>query len=525
MYVDGRSLPDDFVARADICIVGAGAAGITLAREFIGQPFRVALIESGGFDLNQATQDLCKGVTTGRYYSPLHRTRLRYFGGSTNHWGGQCMPMRPMNFEFRPWIRFSGWPITWAQLLPFYRRAHDVIGLGEFDYDASRLSARLGRPLFPFDPSRVETIFSRDRALRFGQEFRDALGQAGNITTYLHSSVLSAERDSGSDRVDQVTVATLPGKRYAVRALYFVLAVGGIENARLLLLSNNVQSPGLGNQNDLVGRFFMDHIWYPSGDIVPADQGTELDAYGLQHSIGDGVGVRAHLSLPEDVIRREQIPDFRADIVASQLSPGTFSWPYVVRCLRNPGSAFACVEDFSTYVAVMLTEMGWRSGQLARKGGVRYRLFNFVEQIPNPESRVTLSDEKDALGLRRVRLKWQLSELDKHGIRRAHELLALEVGRSGFGRLRIELPEHEEEILHGAVGGHHHMGTTRMSDDPKAGVVDADCRLHGLHNLYVAGSSVFPTSGFSNPTLTLVALSLRLADHLKAKFRRSALLL
>jgi choline dehydrogenase-like flavoprotein len=156
---------------------------------------------------------------------------------------------------------------------------------------------------------------------------------------------------------------------------------------------------------------------------------------------------------------------------------------------------------------------------------VRYRLFNFVEQIPNPESRVTLSDEKDALGLRRVRLKWQLSELDKHGIRRAHELLALEVGRSGFGRLRIELPEHEEEILHGAVGGHHHMGTTRMSDDPKAGVVDADCRLHGLHNLYVAGSSVFPTSGFSNPTLTLVALSLRLADHLKAKFRRSALLL
>jgi len=146
-------------------------------------------------------------------------------------------------------------------------------------------------------------------------------------------------------------------------------------------------------------------------------------------------------------------------------------------------------------------------------------LNNYVEQIPNPESRVTLSDEKDALGLRRVRLKWQLSDLDKYGIRRAHELLALEVGRSGFGRLRFELPEHEEEILHGAGGGNHHLGTTRMSEDPKTGVVDADCRLYGLHNFYVAGSSVFPTGGSANPTLTIVALSLKLADHLKAKFR------
>src|SRR5262249_13805636 len=158
----------------------------------------------------------------------------------------------------------------------------------------------------------------------------------------------------------------------------------------------------------------------------------------------------------------------------------------------------------------MLIEMGWRTGQPAKEGGVSYRLNNSVEQIPNPESRVTLSDEQDAFGLRRVRLQWQLSELDKHGIRRAHELLALEVGRSGFGRLRFELPAHEQEILHGVTGGHHHMGTTRMSADPKTGVVDADCRLYGLHNFYVAGSSVFPTGGFSNPTLTIVALALRL---------------
>ena len=519
MYLDARSLPDSFVARADICIIGAGAAGITLAREFIGQPFQVALLESGGFEFDLATQDLYKGTTTGRYYIPLHQARLRYFGGSTNHWGGHCLPIRPMNFELRPWIPFSGWPLTWTQLLPFYRRAHEVIGLGEFDYDASRLSAKLGKPLFPFDPSRAETVFSRYRALRFGTEFKEAIGQAGNVTTYLYANVLSIERNAESDVVDQVNVGTLQGKKFTVQARYFVLAAGGIENAHLLLLSNNVQSVGIGNQNDLVGRFFMEHVWYSSGYIIPADQSTELDAYEHQHGIGDGVEVRAHLSLPEDVIRREQMPDFRAEIGASQLSPGSFSRPYLVSCLRSTDSASECMKDLTSYVAAMLTEMGWREGQLAKEGGVRYRLNNYVEQTPNPESRVTLYDEKDALGLRRVRLKWQLSELDRYGIRRAHELLALEVGRSGFGRLRFELPEHEEEILHGGGGGNHHMGTTRMSGDPKTGVVDADCRLYDLHNFYVAGSSVFPTGGFSNPTLTIVALSLRLADHLKTKLR------
>jgi len=373
--------------------------------------------------------------------------------------------------------------------------------------------------LFPFDPSRVETVFSRYHALRFGEEFKEAIGQAGNVTTYLYSNVLSIERSSESDIVDQVSVGTLQGKRYTVQSRYFVLAAGGIENARLLLLSNNVQSTGLGNQNDLVGRFFMEHIWYPNGYIIPADQRTEFDVYERQHDLGDGVEVRAHLALPEDVIRREQIPDFRAEIGASQPSTRRSYWSRIASCLRSKDRALECMDRFPAYVAGMLAEMGWHTGRPSEGEVLKYRLNNYTEQTPNPESRVTLSDEKDALGLRRVNLNWQLSEIDKYGIRRAHELLALEAGRSGFGRLRLELPEHEEEILHDAGGGNHHMGTTRMSDDPKTGVVDADCRVYSLHNFYIAGSSVFPTGGSANPTLTIVALSLKLADHLKAKFR------
>jgi len=203
MHLDGRSLPDGSVVQAEICIIGAGAAGITLAREFIGQPFRVALVESGGFQFDLATQELYRGINAGRDYTPLHQARLRYFGGTTNHWGGNCLPLRPLNFEHRPWIPFSGWPMTWEQLLPFYRRAHDVIGLGEFDYDPGRLSVKLGKALFPFDASRIETVFSRYRALRFGEEFKEAIGQAGNVTTYLYSNVLSIKRNPDSDAVRQ----------------------------------------------------------------------------------------------------------------------------------------------------------------------------------------------------------------------------------------------------------------------------------------------------------------------------------
>lgn len=519
MYIDGRSLPDGSVVHADICIVGAGAAGITIAREFIGHPFRVALIESGGLTFDPATQELCRGINTGHQYLPLHETRSRYFGGTTDRWGGNCIPLAPLNFEPRSWIPFSGWPITWTQLLPFYRRAHEVIGLGEFDYDPQRLSAQLGKALFPFDPTRVETVFSRYRALRFGKEFRKALKQAGNITTYLHANVLSLERNFVSNVVDRANIGTLQGKRHTVQARYFVLATGGIENARLLLLSNNVQSNGLGNQNDLVGRFFMEHFWYPNSYIIPNDQSTVFDVYGRQHALENGVEARAHLTLPEDVVRREQIPDFRAEIDASRFPAMRSYWSRMAGVLRDKERARECMEHVAAPVVSILANMGWRTERSSKKKILGYRLNNYTEQTPNPESRVTLTDEKDALGLRRINLNWQLSAIDKYGIQRAHELLALEVERSGFGRFLPELSQSEEEILQHAGGGNHHLGTTRMSADAKTGVVDADCLVYGLHNLYVAGSSVFPTGGSANPTLTIVALSLRLADHLKTKLR------
>jgi choline dehydrogenase-like flavoprotein len=488
-------LADGTIVDAEICVIGAGAAGITLALELANEPYRIALIESGGFEPEEQTDALHSAVNIGHKYPNLPASRLRYFGGSTNHWGGHCAPMSPLNFERRPWIAHSGWPFSRRDLDPYYLRAHDVLLLGEFDYNAESVARVLRKNLFPFDPSRVETVVSRYNPLAFGRHYRDILDRMKNLTTYLWGNVVSINRHPTNAYVRDVYVRTLTGKSFTVRGRYFVLAAGGIENARILLLSNDVDAAGLGNECDQVGRYFMEHIWYPSGIIVPADPRIVLDIYGHRHALGN-IRIGGDIALPERLVRELEIPDFRAELA-------------VLRAVTDKGIGVDVMNIVSELEAVASP---FRRGvQLP----LVYWLLNFVEQVPNPGSRIGLARERDALGLHRVTVHWQLSELDRTGIRKANEVIAAEVGRSGFGRMRIELPSNEETILDAADGGPHQMGATRMHENPRRGVVDANCRIHGLHNIYVAGSSVFPTVGHSNPTLTIVAMTIRLADHLK----------
>jgi len=312
----------------------------------------------------------------------------------------------------------------------------------------------------------------------------------------------------------------LQGNSFHIGAKLFVLATGGIENARLLLLSNGVEPMGLGNRRDLVGRFFMDHIWNPSGYILPANQSAPHTIYTDRIPVSDKVTMTAHLSLPEDVVRREKLPDYRSEIgleFDTEEAPDSHG-KSAPQTHGVPQGKLA--SDLGPGVSELARQFSPRPQGLEWAGQkFRYRLKNYFEQVPNPDSRVTLSDEKDALGMRRAQLDWRLSELDRLCVRRAQKLLALEVGRSGFGRLRSEL-EDEEVLLAGARGGAHHMGTTRMGRDPGRSVVDPDCKVHGLSNLFVGGSSVFPTGGFANPTLTIVALTLRLADHIRTRYFR-----
>ncbi len=519
MYIDSRALDDGTLVDSEICIIGAGAAGITLARELANQPFRVVLIESGGFDPDDETNSLLQAVNSGRDYPILHHSRERYFGGATNPWGGHCAPMAPLNFEQRPWIPYSGWPISRQDLEPYYVRAHEVMRLGPFDYDAERTATALGMNLFPFDPSRVQTVMSRFNALRFGPHYQRELDIAKNLTVYLWGNVVNINRHPTNPYVTDASVRTLSGRNFTVRARYFVLALGGIENARMLLLSRDVEAAGLGNGNDLVGRFFMEHISYRSGIIIPAGTEPLLKFYEGEHPLGD-ITVQGHIALPDELLRELQIPFFRAYLHIrdrSFLNTDAGQSAYV---LQKSAKRLDWPENLGSHLRNVLSGLddvvAYFTGQEERFPSV-YVLANDVEQIPNPDSRIGLARRRDAFGLNQATVHWQLSDLDKIGIQKAQQVIATEVGRTGFGRMRIEMPGEEDVLLEGASGGAHHMGTTRMHDDLRRGVVDADCRIHELSNVYVAGSSVFPTVGYINPTLTIVAMAIRLGDHLKAR--------
>ena len=526
MFIDGRSIPDNETLEYDVCIIGSGAAGITVAREIAGGSFSVCLLESGDVDLTEEAQALNEAVNVGRPYPELPITRLRMFGGTTNHWGGQCYPMNPQVFEPRSWVPHSGWPIRFHDLEPYYRRAHEVIQLGPYNYDPAHHAERLGLRLLPFDSSSVVSGCSRWHPLRFGLAYEDELKEKSGLDIYMNSTVSNINRNDSNHYVESVDVSTFSRNRFRVVSRYFVLATGGIENARILLMSNNVESNGLGNQNDLVGRFFSEHIKYGAGLIVPVDQ-TPYRLYTQNHEIDGDLVLHGFIELPPDVVERERIMPCRTSLHVVQdrrVADSVHSFGYLadhVAALEAPEAVDYHVSRIvNDPLSVLRGALGRSADLLGRRGWpIGYVASANIEPAPNPDSRILLSDERDAFGLNRAAVNWQLTDLDRETIRRAQELIAIEVGRSGFGRLRMEMEDSEDLLLHGTGTHSHHMGTTRMHEDPRLGVTDANCRVHGLENLYIAGSSLFPCVGHANPTLTIVALALRLADHLNEEFR------
>ena len=380
-----------------------------------------------------------------------------------------------------------------------------------FDYDVARAAADSGLDLFPFDRSRVDTVLSRYQPLRFGPEYREALEQAPNIRVLLNGNLVNIDRDRDRARIAGLSIRTLPGNAFTVRARFYVIALGGIENARALLLSRDVEAAGLGNRHDLVGRFFMEHVSYQSGYLLPADPGKAYRFYTKLHPDPAGHDIQAHIALPQQLVRELAIPNYRA--ILSYKSDASQGRP--PQKDRKRRSSEQRSDGFFAQIGRMIGDLVDQVGDAGDNLDDAYRLRSYVEQVPDPDSRVGLADERDRLGLNRVYVDWRLSEANRRGIKEALKVIAAEAGRSGFGRARIDI-EDSDPVLDGARGSHHHMGTTRMHEDPKRGVVDPNCRVHGIENLFVAGSSVFPTSGHANPTLTIVALSLRLADHIRS---------
>jgi choline dehydrogenase-like flavoprotein len=492
--IDARTIADATVLTPDLAIIGGGPAGISLALALAGSKLKIALLESGGMNFDPRIQKMYAGGESGVRYTALDAGRLRYLGGATNHWGGWCRPMDAIDFEVRDWMPYSGWPITRDAIKAYYPRAQELVEAGTWMYDKAGPTMAAMAPTMPLGPGGLYTSWfqfskTRDSVLptAFGKRYEQDLLAARNVTPYIHANVTGIRLGAGGQSVDHLDMATLNAKRFTVKPRLVVLAAGGMENARLLLASNDVMAMGVGNQNDLVGRFFADNP-IPRDVATLVVFGGALPAYYANNTtVSNGTILRATLA-PTPQWRR-------GHGVCGSLTT-----------VEDP------VElDETGKAAVITTALALG---VNASGAKAYSLGCGMELAPDPDRRLRLTGEKDALGLPRLTLDMRIADSDFARYRQTLAELGRQLLASKAGMLRLNY-SHREQWLAAMDWGHHHLGTTRMSADPKSGVVDGDGRVHGVGNLYVAGSSVFPTYSASNPTLNLIALTLRLGDHLK----------
>jgi len=529
MIRDARNVESGAWLDFDVCIVGGGAAGITLALELGTAGARIGVLEAGGLRYERESQALLDGEVTGDAYPLLTDTRFSALGGSTKLWAGWCRPLDEADLEARPWVQNSGWPFGRAEMDPYYRRAHEICRLGDYEYDPAAWEARGGGRRLPLsDPDLTTSVFQVN-VLDFGRTHAPALRASTNIQVILHAVALRLRSPASNGTVESVEVATLSGRRFEVRARIFVLAAGGIENPRLLLLSGESPERSLGNAHGLVGRYFSDHPFLTPGSFVAEGSPPSLAFYfptpAHPRAPADGASVRGAISLAQDALARGRLLNgalffryaYEADPVYK--TPEVRALLALWEAFRGRGAPGHRLRDLRTALRspTRVAAAVWRRLVGLRGAPARWPVRTFFECESRESNRVVLSDRRDAFERPLPRIEWRLGELDLRSIRYGWTALDAALRRAGVGRLETPLGEDLEDWRSACEGGKHHMGTTRMHGDPSRGVVDARGRVHGTANLYVAGSSVFPTPGFANPTLTIVALAVRLARHLSER--------
>ncbi len=498
MLIDAEQLESESGIEAQVIIVGGGMAGILLARELGNSGIDVVILESGAQQPEPRVQALYQGKMTltgpGNPIRELNAfplaSRARYFGGSGNVWGGKCAPLDPIDFEQRDWVAHSGWPMDRAALEPFYERACSFLDLPRFQVSAQAM-LKVSEPLFG---ERSSKFVARPRAFsaysgavrdnRYA-DLKESLLAHPRVRVYLHANLTRINLSDDGEYVASLQVRTLNARKFLARAKTYVLATGGIENVRLLLASNDVHPNGIGNHSDWLGRAFQGHTVISQGarsSIALMRGNQELAIYNNNQRVTPHVV----LGLSDTAQRRSKGVNFTMTMSGNATPEG-------------PGLAVQALASGLAGAAVHASR----------------RIYLMLEHTPNRESRVTLiPDDLDALHVPKVRIDMRYGATEFERFEWLVTALASELGLLAAGRLQWTI-KREHLVQSMDEPSRHHMGATRMSPRARDGVVDQDCRVHGVRNLYIAGSSVFPTSGIANPTLTLLALAYRLSDHLR----------
>jgi choline dehydrogenase-like flavoprotein len=548
MLTDPRMVPADGVVETDVCIVGAGPAGITLACELAGLPLRVCLLEGGGFELEHDAQELAGSTAVSHHHAPdaMDHGRRRQFGGTSNMWVHETDPAtgrrhartlvpEPIDFEARDSLDVPGWPLELDDLLPFYERAqwHWNRGTTVAYDDPTAWATPAAQPIV--DDELVTRVCQYGPRDMFTLRYRDDLIDADNVDLRLRCNVVELEPASGGG-VGRIRVAGPDGRRFWVKARAFVLAGGCVENVQMLLADGH-RLGAAGAESGLLGRFMSDHQEYRLGVLRPDDPGVfeRIGFYDIRQKgriLFSGI-----LTLAEEVKRKHDLLNMKAILIpqpAGYNSPAEISAKALAALARRerPGDLLGHLTTLARSprdVAAVLRMRtrdddrlyrefrgGWSAPWIDRSQFGVIEIEAATEQAPAAGNRLVLDDARDRLGRRRVRLHWGWTGKDKANLGQGSQRIVQALERAGLGRFEPWVGlDGPTRPIYPAI--HHPMGGARMHDDPNQGVVDAACRVHGVDNLFVTGSAVFPNAiGYANPTLTVLALVIRLADRLKS---------
>lgn len=548
MLINSEDLEDKTILESHVAVVGAGPAGIVLALELEKLGCDVILVESGCINLSRNIQNLNEvNYFDPQFHASMSDCTRRQVGGTSVIWGGRCVPYDPIDFDSRDYIPHSSWPIDYEEISAYFQSACDYFFCGSSEFNIYNIPNIKQKSIVPGLPDKEVLTSKLERwslPTNFGKEYFNVLKQSTRIKLFYRLTCIEIETNTRGTYVEQIQAKTLNGKTALIRSKQYILAGGALNTTRLLLASDRKHPGGIGNHSGLLGRFYMGHL---SGEIAVIHFTTpaKLTEFGFDRDPGR-IYVRRRFSFTREFLNEKKLANIVAWLgaprfgdpshlngilsaayialnfpilknylastaIRNQLFKGGY-WPHIRNILKDLPSIFAFMPSFTykRFVAHRKIPALFVHSDLNE-----YPLHYHSEQVPNFDSVVSLSSNHDELGMRRLDINLRYTQQDIDSVIRAHRYWDQHLRKYNCGYLKYLTHDLEASIWEQTRDGFHQIGTTRMSEHPQDGVVDVNCKVHGVDNLFVASSSTFVTSGQANSTFMIVAFALRLAEHLK----------